>query len=179
MQPQTPLAYPPYVLMPSAPSPKKHNRLIVLLAVLAALLLFGVAPLIVLLVRENKADLERPARIQAMTIGACRTAVENELKSPATAQYSHESVLFDKNKPNVFLVSGSVDAQNGFGALVRNGYICTGVLTADNTAVGFVSGASLRDGASLYDLTPVASDMAPYRDRRGVCGLTYLSACWD
>lgn len=63
------------------------------------------------------------------TIGAtvaCEGFVQDQLKSPSSAQFSNESVHGPvAGKPNRYIVVGSVDAQNSFGAQLRNNFGCT------------------------------------------------------
>ena len=56
----------------------------------------------------------------------CRTAITAKLKSPATAKYADKvDVTTQKGDfGTYFQVFGMVDAQNGFGALVRGAYHC-------------------------------------------------------
>ena len=49
--------------------------------------------------------------------------VEDKLKSPSTASFGHASVI--QMSDSVFQVENYVDAQNGFGATVRNYYSAT------------------------------------------------------
>lgn len=58
-------------------------------------------------------------------IQQCRNEVKSHLKAPATAQFTGEKITqLDNNQSRV---DGAVDAQNGFGALVRSHYTCTAV----------------------------------------------------
>ncbi|WP_155300961.1 stalk domain-containing protein [Deinococcus kurensis] len=52
----------------------------------------------------------------------CRAMINADLKSPATAQYSSETVMI--YPANHWAVLGTVDAQNGYGALVRGSFSC-------------------------------------------------------
>lgn len=68
----------------------------------------------------------------------CEGFVKKRLKSPGSAQfpgvmdsdYAKTKVLSD-TKPWKYEVTGVVDSQNSFGAMLRNDYVCT-VSTADN-----------------------------------------------
>lgn len=55
---------------------------------------------------------------------ACRDWVKDRLTSPATAKFSGESV---SRTGNTYVVTGSVDSQNSFGAMIRNGYQCEAI----------------------------------------------------
>jgi len=52
---------------------------------------------------------------------ACRAEVVKQLKAPATARWSGETVVVGGPDPRV---QGYVDAQNSFGALLRLTYSC-------------------------------------------------------
>ncbi|MFJ4631575.1 hypothetical protein [Streptomyces sp. NPDC088847] len=70
----------------------------------------------------------------------CEKFVKNRLKSPGSARfpgvtdsdYAKTKVLSNA-KPWKFTVTGVVDSQNGFGALVRSNYVCT-VSTKNRTS---------------------------------------------
>lgn len=53
---------------------------------------------------------------------ACEDMVKDKLKSPGSAKFSGQS---ETGSGNSWTASGSVDSQNGFGALMRSGYSCT------------------------------------------------------
>lgn len=53
----------------------------------------------------------------------CETFVKARLKSPSTADFSETSA--SKNAGGSWTVSGAVDSENGFGASIRNTYVCT------------------------------------------------------
>ncbi len=78
----------------------------------------GIFSLLVLIYFENKA-----------TITASSSAIEiaekfilSGLKSPTTAKFSRAS--YEQRGTNVFLVSGYVDSQNSFGAMLRGTWLC-------------------------------------------------------
>lgn len=57
---------------------------------------------------------------------ACRGFVEKSLKSPATAEFQNYN-KFAANQDsgsNNYWVSGYVDSQNGFGAMIRTNFAC-------------------------------------------------------
>jgi hypothetical protein len=60
----------------------------------------------------------------------CEYFVKNRLKAPSTAKFPHywelEITTYGKNEgvKDAFRVKGYVDAQNGFGAMIRSNYIC-------------------------------------------------------
>lgn len=65
-------------------------------------------------------------------ISACRERVKTQLKAPATATFSGEAVTRQPTG-SLLEVNGVVDAQNGFGAMLRQRYRCT--VTADGQAL--------------------------------------------
>ncbi len=52
---------------------------------------------------------------------ACEGFVEDRLRSPASADFSDTSVV---RAGDTYTVTGAVDSQNGFGAMIRNTYRC-------------------------------------------------------
>ncbi|MBM0277797.1 hypothetical protein [Micromonospora tarensis] len=65
----------------------------------------------------------------------CQTAVSAKLKSPATAKYADDVTVAseDGNFGSYYEVTGEVDAENGFGALVRGDYRCKVNLEKDGS----------------------------------------------
>lgn len=59
----------------------------------------------------------------------CQDWVEEQLRAPATAEFSNQDVTVTGT--NAWEVTGDVDAENGFGALVRNEWTCTIRLDGD------------------------------------------------
>lgn len=55
-------------------------------------------------------------------IGCAQTAISEQLKSPSTAEFSEGEVI-EKDKYGRAMVTMTVDAQNGFGAYVRNKFV--------------------------------------------------------
>lgn len=58
----------------------------------------------------------------------CEQFVEDRLKSPKSADYSGESVF---REGDVWVVTGKVDAQNSFGAMIRNSFKCRMTVSGD------------------------------------------------
>jgi hypothetical protein len=54
---------------------------------------------------------------------ACHNRVESALKAPSTARFS-STVSKHNSREDDFLVEGTVDAENGFGAMVRSSFQC-------------------------------------------------------
>lgn len=57
-------------------------------------------------------------------VPACRSKVKEFLKSPGTATFGGEITAGTGGVGQRYTVTGWVDSQNGFGALVRNRYGC-------------------------------------------------------
>lgn len=58
-------------------------------------------------------------------IAACHREVEARLKSPGSAKYSNE--IPEQKTENVWTVLGTVDSENGFGALLRTSFLCDAI----------------------------------------------------
>lgn len=54
----------------------------------------------------------------------CRLFVEDRLKAPRTAKFPASSTAKISQSNNRFTVSSYVDAENGFGALIRSDFLC-------------------------------------------------------
>lgn len=63
-------------------------------------------------------------------ISVCRTFVERRLRSPASADYNDENGNHVQGA--VWLVTGTVDSDNAFGAAMRNNYTCKVRFTGDD-----------------------------------------------
>ena len=70
-------------------------------------------------------DKKEPENIKLTVFLWSEIEVKNNLKSPATAKFplDYENKVSDLGDGN-FKVSSYVDSQNGFGATIRNYYIC-------------------------------------------------------
>lgn len=108
-----------------ATSTRPPAGLRVLLAALIVLILAAAGGLTFLLLRPTGPN-------STVQISACRAKVKANLKAPATAQFSQETVARQPTG-NLYEVRGLVDAENGFGALLRQRYACT--VTADGQAL--------------------------------------------
>jgi hypothetical protein len=63
----------------------------------------------------------RPPDRSGPAVTACENYVKNRLKAPATAKFSDERWGQDGD---TFTITGAVDAQNSFGALLRSRFTC-------------------------------------------------------
>jgi hypothetical protein len=69
-------------------------------------------------------------------IAACESSVRDELKAPTTAKFSDER--YTDSDPS-WRVTGAVDAENGFGAMIRNRFECTLTRNGDSYATTAVN----------------------------------------
>lgn len=104
-----------------APPEPHRSRKGPILAAVAFALIVGLG---IVLFAANRVE---PARAISPTTGQalekCRVAVAERLKSPGSARYG--DVKYTPESPTAGRVTGWVDAENGFGALVRNRFACT------------------------------------------------------
>jgi len=89
--------------------------------------LLGVAILVTLFSscqggQKHEYDMDNPREAAAQ----CEARIERLLKSPATADFNS-----DATGGGTWTVTGTVDAQNSFGATVRANYQCTVVMNPD------------------------------------------------
>lgn len=103
---------------PAAPPRTRRKWPFVVAVTVVALLLAGGGTAYYLTSRPKAAD---PLSTENL-ITACRDAAKRQLKSPASAQFSDETT--SQIAENRMRVWGVVDAQNGFGAQLRNRYTC-------------------------------------------------------
>ena len=71
---------------------------------------------------DSESDLQYEAK------DSCHEWVKEKLKSPATAEFSGDSVT---GTGGDYAIAGNVDSQNGFGAVVRTAWTCTVRLDGD------------------------------------------------
>ncbi|MGB3755277.1 MAG: hypothetical protein WBA07_02750 [Rivularia sp. (in: cyanobacteria)] len=64
-----------------------------------------------------------PVKVVKDIPGVCKTKVTNTLKSPASAKYPSKPIAKEIFQ-GIYVVTGKVDSQNKYGALLRNGYHC-------------------------------------------------------
>ncbi|MFD4932363.1 hypothetical protein ACFWMS_26435 [Peribacillus butanolivorans] len=69
---------------------------------------------------------------------SCHEKVADKLKSPGTAQFGDVKIAEFDGSPYTHLISGWVDAQNSFGALVRADYECKSYAKEDGEASSYV-----------------------------------------
>lgn len=102
-----------------------------------AMILSGVVVLIVVIAAgiNDGGSQAPPTTVPAVDHGsragaevACERFVERQLKAPSTAKYKDRVTVQGIDKS--WTVTGNVDAQNSFGAMIRNGFICQTMTTA-------------------------------------------------
>jgi hypothetical protein len=64
----------------------------------------------------------------------CQAFVKSRLKAPATAQFPSKPLSAIDVGSNTYIVTATVDAQNGFGALLRNNWLCKTQYTGGHPA---------------------------------------------
>ncbi|GAA1726878.1 hypothetical protein GCM10009809_23240 [Isoptericola hypogeus] len=68
----------------------------------------------------------------------CEGRVEDQLEAPATAEFTDGTA---SGTPSGYTITGSVDAENSFGALVRSEWTCS--IRYDESSEEWRGGASL------------------------------------
>jgi len=74
-------------------------------------------------VERERREFESLAKYSATA--HCEVEIQRRLKAPSTAKFVSEErrIGIDKPKKTVY-ITGAVDAQNSFGAMIRNKYAC-------------------------------------------------------
>lgn len=121
---QPPIMPPTTPVQPAYAPPKKgHTGLILGLVAAGLVILLGAgAVTYVLFFRTSES---------AQAITQCESAVQSMLKAPATAKFSGAAAA--KSGAGGWDVTGSVDAENGFSALVRSSWDCYAHKNPDGT----------------------------------------------
>lgn len=70
---------------------------------------------------EDSSELAGPDETSAIDV--CHHRVEDHLRAPSTAEFSGENATPLSSKS--YTVTGNVDAENGFGAMLRSRWTCT------------------------------------------------------
>ena len=106
-------------------SPAAKGCLGCLGAAVISAVLFALVPA---LLRDNgpAAQAERElSNARPIVTTICETEVERRLRSPATADYPFGHVTaVQRTGPTTYRLASYVDAQNGFGAIVRTNFVC-------------------------------------------------------
>lgn len=86
---------------------------------------------------NNRDDDDRPREASAYEIrGACEDVVSERLRSPSTAEFNSTAT---STGHRTWTVTGTVDAENGFGAMVRESFECSVRDTDDQTFTRLIS----------------------------------------
>lgn len=112
---------PPYYAGPLTPAPKRKRTGLVVALVAAALLLMAATSAVTVLVMRHDPP-AASSNVADKATANCKQAMLDRLKSPGTAKFS--DVKTGKSG-NTFEVSGNLDAQNGFGGVVRVEWSCS------------------------------------------------------
>ncbi len=110
---------------PTEPAKKTGNGCLLALVAVPVLLIGGCFALI-----HSGSDGPPDYSISAQ-IG-CEDAVKEQLKSPSSAKFSDENSVGVEGSTVSYRVTGSVDAENSFGASLRYRFVCQG--TADDSS---------------------------------------------
>lgn len=103
--------------------PFSGRRLFTLLAAASGFVVIGVSAILVITIPSPE---ER-------AVDECQQEVLAQLKAPATAEFGDAEA---EETEDGYLVTGQVDAQNGFGALIRSDFRCVPIkLTTGETIV--------------------------------------------
>lgn len=100
----------------------------------AAVVVSAIAGFVIYNSSANTAARDIKARMEvapSLAERACQRQVEGQLKSPRTAKFNDLYAQGDGNYR--FTVTGTVDAENSFGALVRSEIICDITVTETTT----------------------------------------------
>lgn len=98
---------------------------------LFALIGFGVVAVIVVAMIIIGGLSNGSGNEKARAVVACENQVKSMLKAPSTARMSSGATGSDGD----YTVAGQVDAQNSFGATIRNTYTCVVAIRGDAAAV--------------------------------------------
>jgi hypothetical protein len=81
----------------------------------------------VLLLTATACGDPEPDTSDQMAAAMCQEFVKKRLKSPGSADFpsNTDTTTVSDSKPWKYKVNAYVDSQNGFGAKVRNDYVCT------------------------------------------------------
>lgn len=68
-------------------------------------------------------DTPDPMEYSSAATSYCQMAIKEQLKAPSTADF-HWDTKVAPGEDGTILVAGTVDAQNSFGAMLQNRYVC-------------------------------------------------------
>lgn len=124
---------PDYIPGRHAPRRRIHPALWAVLGAAAALLVAGGAWL-ALRPASTTIGPGDPDRAQAVHL--CEDSIRSQLRSPSSAKFSGETY---SSGGVSYTVAGNVDAQNGFGAMLRDTFDCTLVKSGGSMSVALAN----------------------------------------
>jgi hypothetical protein len=114
---------PPVSLTPSKPQKKSTHKLTyILLAIIFGLIIICVIGALIQGGGSNNNNNGTILIYEAEDV--CETFIKNRILTPSTAKFSGEHADIIQGQTDAFRVTGVVDAQNGFGATIRNYFTC-------------------------------------------------------
>lgn len=102
---------------PASPEPSKKPstpQIIASVAVVVIVLVCAIGYVVSL------GDDDEPGGDSTMAEIMCEDFIEERLKAPATAEYEHSTTFTNP----AYRVTGTVDSENGFGAMIRSEFTC-------------------------------------------------------
>lgn len=111
-------------------APKRAPVTTVTLIALTVMLLCGVGVVALFTRSSPDAGKIEPVSQSDMAITMCEKFVKERLKSPTTAKFSGEAAAAG-SRADEYAVVGQVDAQNGFGAMIRSQFRCELTISGD------------------------------------------------
>jgi hypothetical protein len=123
------------------PTPPRNRRWWITGGVAAVLVAIAVA--VVVVITNNGGG-------NSSIVKACENTVQKNLVSPATAKFSNVTSAADPSVDGRSNVTGDVDSQNGFGALLRSTFTCQVDDQGDGTlsVTGEIDGPGASDNSS-------------------------------
>jgi hypothetical protein len=119
-----PAGQPPKAVVKQAPKRKKKSGRIVLLALIILIACGVICALGQGGSSTPSARTPEPGHDEIDARAMCAEFVKDRLKSPSTAKFDYRSETAVHHGNGRYTVTGAVDAQNAFGAMIRAQYIC-------------------------------------------------------
>jgi hypothetical protein len=112
---------------PTTSKPRNKNTNIIAIILLAAVFLLIILCVIIGAIIGGGGSNNDKSYLPTAAQLICQQFVTNDLVAPSTAKFPsllEQTVYTIQGKTDAFRVIGYVDAQNGFGAMIRNYYTC-------------------------------------------------------
>jgi hypothetical protein len=119
-----PASQPPKAVVQQAPKRKKKSGRIALLALIILIACGVICALGQGGSSTPSARTPEPGHDEIDARAMCAEFVKDRLKSPSTAKFDYRSETAVHHGNGQYTVTGAVDAQNAFGAMIRAQYIC-------------------------------------------------------